>query len=123
VNGDCIFCSIAAGSIPANVVAETDGVIAFRDLNPAAPTHVLVVPKAHVADSAADLDRSHAGMLGEVFSVAADVARAEGLDRGWRLVTNAGTGAGQTVFHLHFHVLGGWAAANEAPALADESGG
>ena len=101
---DCLFCSIAAGEIPADVVIETDEVVAFNDINPAAPTHVLVIPKRHVA-SAAELETDDARLLGALFDVAAQVGRA--IDGGWRLVTNVGPDAGQSVFHLHFHVLGG----------------
>ena len=101
---DCLFCSIAAGEIPADVVVETDEVVAFNDINPAAPTHVLVIPKRHIA-SAAELEADDAGLLGALFDVAAQVGRT--IDGGWRLVTNVGPDAGQSVFHLHFHVLGG----------------
>ena len=101
---DCLFCSIAAGEIPADVVVETDEVVAFNDINPAAPTHVLVIPKRHVASSA-ELEPDDAGLLGALFDVAAQVGRT--IDGGWRLVTNVGPDAGQSVFHLHFHVLGG----------------
>ena len=101
---DCLFCSIAAGDIPADIVIETDDVVAFNDINPAAPTHVLVIPKRHVA-SAAQLEPDDAGMLSALFAVAAQVG--EAVEGGWRLVTNVGPDAGQSVFHLHFHVLGG----------------
>ena len=107
---ECVFCAIADGRSSADVVAERPGTLAFRDIHPAAPTHVLIIPKQHIADSAADLSADHAETLGEMFRLAADVARAENLDTGWRLVTNVGPGAGQTVFHLHFHLLGGWSA-------------
>jgi histidine triad (HIT) family protein len=88
-------------------VAETEGVFAFRDINPAAPTHVLLIPKKHVADSAAQLDSTHGELLAELFELAARVAEDEQLEDGWRLVTNVGAGAGQSVFHLHVHLLGG----------------
>jgi histidine triad (HIT) family protein len=103
----CLFCRIAAGEIPAERVDESASVLAFRDISPQAPSHVLLIPKQHVADSAADLASSHAALLGEVFELAARVAKKEGLDEGWRLVTNVGAQAGQSVFHLHFHLLGG----------------
>jgi histidine triad (HIT) family protein len=103
---DCIFCRIASGAIPTTKVAESEHAIAFRDLNPQAPTHVLVIPRAHLA-SAAELDASHAAMLGDLFALAARVARDEKLDQGWRLVTNVGAHAGQSVHHLHVHLLGG----------------
>jgi len=101
---DCLFCSIAAGGIPSDVVLETNDVVAFNDINPAAPTHVLVIPKRHVA-SAAELGPEDAGILSSLFEAAARVGR--DLEGGWRLVTNVGPDAGQSVFHLHFHVLGG----------------
>ena len=104
---DCVFCKIAAREAPADIVEATDDVVAFRDLHPKAPTHVLLIPREHV-ESAAELTGDHAAVLVELFSVAAHVARAERVDRsGWRLVTNVGPQAGQSVFHLHFHLLGG----------------
>ncbi len=104
---DCLFCRIARGEIPAHKVAESAHALAFRDIQPQAPTHVLVIPKSHVADSAAALGASNGALLGELFALAADVARAEKLERGWRLVTNVGADGGQSVPHLHFHLLGG----------------
>jgi histidine triad (HIT) family protein len=104
---DCLFCKIAAGEIPSEKVAETETVLAFRDIQPHAPTHVLLIPRAHVAGSAAELGPAHAAMLGELFALAARIARDEGLTHGWRLVTNVGEHAGQTVQHLHVHLLGG----------------
>jgi histidine triad (HIT) family protein len=103
----CLFCRIANGEIPATKVAENDQALAFRDIHPQAPTHVLVIPKRHVAESAADLGPEHAAMLAGVFRLAAEIARAEKLENGWRLVTNVGPDAGQTVHHLHVHLLGG----------------
>lgn len=101
---DCIFCRIVAGTIPATLVARTDLAIAFRDLNPQAPEHVLVVPVEHVA-SAADAD---ARTLGAVMALAAQIAADLGLTpRGYRLVTNVGDDGGQSVHHLHVHLLGG----------------
>ena len=102
---DCLFCRIVAGEVPATVIAETERTIAFRDISPQAPTHVLVVPRVHVASlSAAD----DSAMLGEVLSLAATVAKSEGLDGdGYRVVINNGRNAGQAVDHLHVHVLGG----------------
>ena len=104
---DCIFCQIAAGKIPAKKVGETNHVLAFRDNNPQAPTHILLIPREHVADSAADLGPQHSVMLTELFELAAKIAREERLDLGWRLVTNVGPEAGQSVRHLHAHLLGG----------------
>jgi histidine triad (HIT) family protein len=104
---DCIFCQIAAGRHPAKKVGETTHVLAFRDNNPQAPTHVLLIPREHVADSAADLGPQHAIMLTELFGLAAKIARDERLELGWRLVTNVGPEAGQSIYHLHVHLLGG----------------
>ena len=101
----CLFCRIIRKEIPATIVMENDHVVAFRDIDPKAPTHVLVVPKTHVAtlDDATD-----ARMLGELQLAAAAVARKEGLVAGgYRTVVNCGAGAGQTVFHVHLHLLGG----------------
>ena len=103
---DCLFCRIAAGEIPATFVHRDETVVAFRDLNPQAPTHVLVVPVRHIV-SAAALTDADGPMLGRLFAVAADIARAEGLDNGFRLVANSGPDGGQTVAHLHMHLLGG----------------
>ena len=103
---DCLFCRIVAGEIPAAVVHETDRTLAFRDLNPQAPTHVLVIPKDHHADTAA-LARTDPSYAGAVLAAAAEVARLEGLEGGYRMVTNTGPDAGQSVGHLHVHVLGG----------------
>ncbi len=103
---DCLFCRIAAGEIPATKVHEDDLVLAIRDINPQAPTHVLVLPLAHIA-SAADLVEADGPLLGRLFAVAARIARDEGLGGGWRLVTNVGSDAGQSVDHLHLHLLGG----------------
>jgi histidine triad (HIT) family protein len=102
---DCLFCKIVAGEVPADVVAQTDDAVAFRDVNPGAPTHALVVPRAHFADAAALADGAPE-VLASLVRVARDVARADGLDD-YRLVFNTGPGAGQTVFHTHLHVLGG----------------
>jgi histidine triad (HIT) family protein len=109
---DCLFCRMVAREIPADVVHETDRVLAFRDINPQAPTHVLVIPKEHHPTVGA-LVAADPGLLGEVVSGAHAVAVQEGLvtdggaEPGYRLVTNTGPQAGQSVHHLHFHVLGG----------------
>ena len=103
---DCLFCLIAAGEIPADVVHRDESVVAFRDRNPQAPTHVLVIPVHHI-DSAAELTDADGPLLGHLFAVAAQVARDEGLDGGFRLVANTGPDGGQTVGHLHVHLLGG----------------
>jgi histidine triad (HIT) family protein len=104
---NCIFCRIAAHEIPAEIVRESDRVVAFRDTNPQAPTHILLIPKEHVT-SVAELGDDHGGILAEIVQAASQLASADGVDgSGWRLVTNVGPDAGQSVFHLHFHLLGG----------------
>jgi histidine triad (HIT) family protein len=104
---DCIFCKIAAREIPASIVHEDDEVVAFRDVHPEAPVHLLIVPRRHVASLAEAADADGA-LLGRILLAARDLAVSEGIDAsGWRLVTNRGPGAGQTVLHLHFHLLGG----------------
>ena len=103
---DCLFCRIVAGEVPAELVHETATTLAFRDVAPQAPVHVLVVPRAHHADVGALSDADPA-VLADVLSAAVAVARAEGLDDGYRVVANTGRDGGQTVHHLHLHVLGG----------------
>ena len=104
---DCLFCRIARGEIPASVVHEDEKVLAFRDIDPKAPVHVLVVPRQHIA-SVNELDAADAGTIGELFLVARTIAAAEGLsENGYRLVMNTGAAAGQTVWHVHLHLLGG----------------
>jgi histidine triad (HIT) family protein len=109
---DCLFCRMVAGEIPADVVLDTSRVLAFRDINPQAPTHVLVIPKEHYPNAAA-LAAADPGLLAEIVSAAHTVAREEGLvgaDRdepGYRLVANTGPQAGQSVDHMHVHLLGG----------------
>ena len=106
-NASCLFCRIGRGEVPADIVHEDDLVVAFRDINPKAPTHLLLIPRRHV-DSAAHLSETDAEMLGRLFSVAANLARDTGIaERGFRLVSNSGPAAGQSVDHLHFHLLGG----------------
>jgi histidine triad (HIT) family protein len=102
-----LFCRIVAGEIPATMVREDEATVAFRDINPKAPTHVVVVPRAHYADAAA-LAAADPALAGELLRAGAAVAEAEGLvGAGYRFVFNTGSGAGQTVFHVHLHVLGG----------------
>jgi len=104
---DCLFCKILAGDVPSDEVASTDTTYAFRDINPGAPTHVLVIPRRHV-DSAAAVTRVDAELLADVFTTAQEVARLEGIaDSGYRLVLNVGDDALNSVPHLHMHVLGG----------------
>jgi histidine triad (HIT) family protein len=103
----CLFCRIASREVPADIVRESDALVAFRDVNPQAPTHILLIPKEHVS-SVAELDDRHGGLLADITQAATQLARAEGIaEGGWRLVTNVGPDAGQSVFHLHFHLLGG----------------
>jgi histidine triad (HIT) family protein len=104
---DCLFCRIVAGDIPADVVLRTEHAVAFRDVNPQAPVHVLVVPRRHI-DDAAVLQPSDADVLSDLFGAAAQVAAAEGIaERGYRLLFNVGEDASNSVPHLHLHVLGG----------------
>lgn len=104
---DCLFCKIADGSMEAEVVHEDEDVLAFRDINPQAPTHILIIPRKHVA-SVDDLEDDDASLVGQLHLAARDLAREEGIaDDGYRLVVNAGRGAGQSVFHIHLHLLGG----------------
>jgi histidine triad (HIT) family protein len=107
VTADCVFCRIVAGEIPATVVRSTDRVLAFRDLSPQAPVHVLVIPREHHAD-VASLAAADPALAGEVLAVAGEVATAEGVrDGGFRVVFNTGSDGGQDVFHVHAHVVGG----------------
>jgi histidine triad (HIT) family protein len=105
---DCIFCRIASGEIPAQIVARNDHAVAFRDLSPQAPTHVLVIPTHHLASAAEATGPAGAQLLGEVMALGVQVAAELGLaDAGYRFVMNTGREGGQTVHHLHLHVLGG----------------
>ncbi|MBX6342401.1 MAG: histidine triad nucleotide-binding protein [Thermomicrobiaceae bacterium] len=104
---DCIFCQIAAGKVPARVVYRDDGVTVFHDIQPQASTHLLVIPNQHV-ESLNEAEEVDPALLGRLLQVAARVAREAGIDRsGYRVVTNTGPDSGQTVYHLHLHVLGG----------------
>jgi len=103
---DCLFCEIVAHELDADVVHETPNTVAFRDIHPVAPVHILVIPKRHVATSQ-ELGSAHGELLGELFETIRVVAEHDDVDGGYRLVTNIGAAAGQTVQHLHFHVIGG----------------
>jgi histidine triad (HIT) family protein len=105
-DADCVFCKIAARQIPADVVYESDTVVAFRDLTPQAPTHVLVIPRSHYPNAAA-LAEGEPATAAHLFDTAREIAASEGLDNGYRLVFNTGADAHQTVFHAHMHLLGG----------------
>ena len=104
---DCLFCKIIAGDIPSAKVYEDDLVYAFRDIEPQAPVHILIIPKEHIS-SANELTEENASIVGHIFAVAAKIAKDEGIaDGGYRIVNNCGQDGGQTVGHLHFHMLGG----------------
>ena len=103
---DCIFCKIADKSLPAKILREDDRMLAFRDLNPQAPTHLLIIPRKHLA-SLSQAETEDAGLLGHLLLTASRMAQREGLASGFRVVINNGAPAGQSVFHLHLHILGG----------------
>ena len=103
---NCLFCKIIAGDIPSTKVYEDETVLAFRDIAPQAPTHILVIPKAHIG-SVAELTGENSCVVAHIFEVIPQIAKAEGLEGGYRVVSNCGEDAGQTVHHLHFHILGG----------------
>jgi len=104
---DCLFCKIVAGEIPADIVYESETALAFRDINPQAPTHILVIPRKHIATINDITDDDHA-LVGSLYTVAKEMAAAEGIaEDGYRAVMNCNQHAGQSVFHIHLHVLGG----------------
>lgn len=104
---DCVFCRIVAGEIPADIVYQDKALLAFRDINPQAPTHILIIPKSHIA-SLADITAKHQALMGRIILLARDLADTEGIsDRGYRLSVSTGTDGGQLVPHVHFHLLGG----------------
>ena len=103
---DCLFCRIIAGEIPSTKVYEDETVFAFRDINPQAPTHILVIPKAHIS-GCNGVTPENSNLVAHIFEVIPRIAAAEGLTGGYRVVSNCGDDAGQTVHHLHFHILGG----------------
>lgn len=103
---DCLFCKIVNGDIPSTRVYEDELVLAFRDIAPQAPTHILVIPKAHIG-SVAEVTKDNSAVVAHIFEVIPAIAQAEGLTGGYRVVSNCGADAGQTVQHLHFHILGG----------------
>ena len=102
----CLFCKIIAGEIPSTKVYEDETVLAFRDIAPQAPTHILVIPKVHI-DSVDGITAENSHIVAHIFEVIPQIAKAEGLENGYRVVSNCGADAGQTVPHLHFHILGG----------------
>lgn len=103
---NCLFCKIAAGEIPSTKVYEDDGVLAFRDINPQAPVHILVIPKMHIG-SVAEINGENISAASRCLEVIGKIAEQEGLTNGFRVISNCGPDAGQTVPHLHFHILGG----------------
>ena len=103
---NCLFCKIVAGTIPSTKVYEDETVLAFRDINPLAPTHVLVIPKTHIRDTDG-VTAENCHLIAHIFEVIPQIAAAEGLENGYRVVSNCGADAGQMVPHLHFHILGG----------------
>jgi len=106
-HSNCLFCKILSGDIPADIVYESDTAIAFRDINPQAPTHLLIIPRKHIA-TINDIAEEDEALVGSLYSAAREIAAAEGIaDDGFRAVMNCNEGAGQTVFHIHLHLLGG----------------
>lgn len=104
---NCLFCKMVAGDIPTDVVYENDEVLAFRDINPQAPVHILIIPKTHIS-TLNDVDDEDAALMGKLFFAAKEIAEAEGVaDEGYRTVVNCGALAGQSVFHVHMHLLAG----------------
>jgi histidine triad (HIT) family protein len=106
MSSDCLFCRIIAGTIPANRLYEDEFCIGFPDINPKAPTHILIVPKVHIA-SLAKTDAGHGELIGHLVTAATEIARSQDLEHGFRIVANTGPDGGQTVQHLHLHLLGG----------------
>lgn len=103
---DCVFCKIASGEIPCKKAYEDAQVLAFYDLDPQAPTHILLIPKTHIG-SAMEITEENSGIIGHIYAVAAKLAKEQGLEKGFRIVNNCGEDGGQTVHHIHFHLLGG----------------
>ena len=103
---NCLFCKIVAGTIPSTKVYEDENILAFRDIAPMAPTHILVIPKTHIP-SVDGITPENSDLVAHIFATIPAIARAEGLENGYRVVSNCGPDAGQTVPHLHFHILGG----------------
>ena len=107
MSSDCLFCKILAGEIPAELIYESDTAVAFRDINPQAPTHVLVIPRKHIS-TINDIEVDDQAIIGSLYTAAKEIAKEQGIaDDGYRAVMNCNEGAGQSVFHIHLHVLGG----------------
>ena len=109
---NCLFCKIVAGTIPSTKVYEDDSILAFRDINPQAPVHVLVIPKVHIQDTDG-VTAENSAVIAHIFEVIPPIAKAEGLANGYRVISNCGPDSGQMVPHLHFHILGGKALSAE----------
>ena len=109
---NCLFCKIVAGTIPSTKVYEDDSILAFRDINPQAPVHVLVIPKVHIQDTDG-VTAENSAVVAHIFEVIPQIAKAEGLANGYRIISNCGPDSGQMVPHLHFHILGGKALSAE----------
>ena len=109
---DCIFCKIVAGTIPCTKVYEDENILAFRDIAPQSPVHILVIPKEHIG-SANDINAGNASVIADIFKTIPKIAAAEGLGGGYRVVTNIGDDGGQVVHHLHFHIMGGMKLGNK----------
>ncbi len=106
-NPECIFCKIVKGEIPGDIVYEDDKVLAFNDIDPKAPVHILIIPKEHIS-GVNDIDDKHKGLMGHILTIASKLASEKGIgESGFRIVVNSGKDAGQAVFHIHFHLLGG----------------
>lgn len=103
---DCLFCNIVSGKIPTSKVYEDDTVLAFNDIDPKAPVHIVVIPKEHIT-SMAYIDKSNSGVVAHIFEIIAQLAKEKGLDSGYRVISNCGEQGGQTINHLHFHLMGG----------------
>jgi len=106
MNNDCIFCKIIKGELPSTIVYEDENVLAFRDIYPQAPVHILIIPKEHI-ESTADVNTENSHLVSKCFEAIKKIADAEGLGGNYRVITNTGADSGQTVFHIHFHLLGG----------------
>lgn len=104
---DCIFCKIAAGEIPCTKVYEDEQILAFKDINPQAPIHIVFIPKQHIMSCADDINNSNKNIIGDIFSAIANVAKDLNLSEGYRIINNCGKHAAQSVKHIHFHLLGG----------------
>jgi histidine triad (HIT) family protein len=104
---DCIFCKISAGEIPSKKIYEDDKIIAFHDINPQAPVHIIIIPKKHIMSSVDDITPENSGIISDIFLAASKIAKQCGLNNGYRIINNCGKDGAQTVKHLHFHLLGG----------------